>query len=84
MKNVSLLVFVSQLGLGVALPLVGFVWLGVWLRQWLDLGIWVVILLSCLGVAVAIQGLRSTLRSMERLAKKETDEEPPLAYNEHD
>lgn len=84
MKNLSLLVFLSQLGLGVVLPLCGFVLLGVWLRQLLDIGVWIVILFAVLGAVIAFQSLRSTLKSMERLAKEKKDEQPPLAYNEHD
>lgn len=84
MKHLSLLVFLSQLGLGVVLPLCGFVLLGVWLRQLWNTGIWLVILCAALGTVVAFQSLRSTLKSMERLAKDKKDEQPPLAYNEHD
>ena len=84
MKDLSLLVFLSQLGLGVAFPLAGFVLLGVWLRQQFGLGVWVVIAGAVLGVLVAVQSLRSILRSMEQLAKDKKKEEPPLSYNEHD
>lgn len=84
MKNVSMLVFLSQLGLGVVLPLAGFVVLGAWLRQALNTGVWIVILFAVFGAVVAVQSLRSTLKSMDRLAKDKKDEQPPLAYNEHD
>lgn len=84
MGNLSLLAFLTQLGLGVVLPLAGFILLGVWLRQAFNLGVWVVILCAVLGAVVAIQSFRSTLKSMERLAKDKKEDEPPLAYNEHD
>lgn len=84
MKNVSLLTFLTQLGLGVVLPLAGFTLLGVWLRHTFSLGIWVVVLLVTFGVVVAVQGFRSTLKAMEHLAKDQDEEKPPLAYNEHD
>lgn len=83
MKDLSLLVFLSQLGLAVVLPLAGFVLLGVWLRNAFSLGVWVVVVLAVLGAMVAFQGLRSTLKTMDRMAKKEKPEQP-LSYNEHD
>ena len=43
MKNVNLLIWLTQLGISVAAPLGGFIWLGVWLRQRFDLGVWVVL-----------------------------------------
>ncbi len=82
MKDLGLLVFLSQLGLSVALPLVGFVWLGVWLgKSW---GTWAVIAGVILGLVFAFEGLRSTLKTMQNLAKKPGREEPPRSYNEHD
>ena len=82
MKDVSLLVFLSQLGLGVVLPLAGFVLLGVWLQRVFSLGVWIVILFTALGVFFAIQGFITTLRTMDRMAKKQEDQ--PLSYNDHD
>ena len=43
MKNVNLLIWLAQLGISVAAPLGGFIWLGIWLRQRFDMGIWVVL-----------------------------------------
>ena len=82
LKDVSLLVFLSQLGLGVVLPLAGFVLLGVWLRQALGVGVWIVILFTALGLFFAVQGFVTTLKTMNRIAKKPEDQ--PLSYNEHD
>ena len=82
MKDLGLLVFLSQLGLSVALPLVGFVWLGVWLGE--SWGNWAVFAGILLGVFFGFQGLRSALKTMENLAKKPEGEEPPRSYNEHD
>ena len=83
MKDLSLLVFLSQLGLSVVLPLAGFVLLGVWLRQALGWGVWVVILGTLLGLVVAAEGLRSTLRTMNRMAHKKKDK-PPVSFNDHE
>ena len=84
MKDISLMVFLSQLGLGVALPLTGFTLLGVWLRQQFGWGVWVVIVGAILGLLVAVESFRNILKNMDRLARDKKTEEPPLSYNEHD
>ena len=50
MKNVSMLVWLTQLGLSVALPPAVFIGLAVWLQNRFGLGKWVVIL----GIVVGI------------------------------
>lgn len=82
MKDVSLLVFLSQLGLSVVLPLAGFTALGVWLRQWLQLGVWIVLVFTALGAIMAVQGFINTLKTLNRMAKK--PEENVVSYNEHE
>ena len=41
MKELTLLTWLTQLGLSVAVPLGGFVWLGAWLRDSQGWGDWV-------------------------------------------
>lgn len=84
MKNVSLLVWVTQLGLSVALPLGGFVLLGVWLRQQFNWGTWVVVTGVVVGVVSAFGGLRNSLKTMEQMAKEKTEDDPPVSFNEHE
>lgn len=86
MKNLHLLVWLTQLGLSIAAPLVGFVWLAVWLRDRYGLGLWVVLLGIGLGIYGAIDGLRSSLRTLEKLSRKDQKEEdePTLNFNDHD
>ena len=84
MKNLSLLVWLTQLGLSVAVPLAGFILLGVWLNSRFGLGAWIVIVCTAVGIICAVDGLRSSLKAMERLAHKETKDEPPVSFNEHD
>jgi len=84
MKKMSLLVFVTQLGLSVAVPLGGFIWLAVWLHQRFDWGVWVVIAGVVLGLVCAIDGLRTTIKAMERMAKDEKEEKPPVSFNDHE
>ena len=85
MKNINLLIWLAQLGISVAAPLGGFIWLGVWLRGRFDLGIWVVLAGVFMGVVCAVDGLRVSLKAMERMAKDKTeDEPPPVSFNVHE
>lgn len=84
MKNISLLVWLSQLGLSVAVPLGGFILLGVWLHNRFGWGNWIIIVCACLGLICAIVGLKNALGEMERIAGKETDNNPPVSFNDHD
>lgn len=82
MKNISLLVWMTQLALSVAVPPAGFILLGVWLHNRFQWGSWVIIVATVLGVLCAIEGLRSSLKAMERIAKSK--EKPPVSFNDHD
>ena len=85
MKDLSLLVFMTQLGLSVALPLAGFILLGVWLHQSCGWGIWTVWAGIIIGFACAIEGLRSTLKAMAVMAKdKKSKQDPGVSFNDHD
>ena len=84
MKNLHLLIWLTQLGLSTAGPLVGFAWLAVWLRNRYDLGLWVVLLGVGLGIYGAVDGLRSSLRTLEKLSRKEEEKKPPQSFNNHD
>lgn len=85
MKNLSLLVWLTQLGLGVAVPMGGFVLLAVWLRQRFGWGPWVVVAGVILGLLCAVNGLRHSLKAMELMAKeKKEDTPPPVCFNDHD
>lgn len=84
MKNLNLLVWFTQLGLGVALPPVCFILLALWLRDSCGWGGWVLWVGIALGVVGAFDGLRSGLRAMDRMSKEKKDEEPPVSFNEHD
>lgn len=82
MKNVSLLVWMTQLGMSVAIPLAGFILLAVWLNQQCGWGSWVIWAGVILGVLCAVQGFRNSLKAMERLTKDE--KKLPIAFGEHD
>ena len=82
MKDVKLLVWLSQLGLSVAVPLGGFVLLAVWLRNIFQLGVWVIFIGLALGLYCAVAGLISSLKTLSRMAgeKKKT----AVGFNDHD
>lgn len=84
MKGLNLLVWLTQLGISVAVPPVVFILLGIWLRNRFHLGSWVVIAAVILGVACAIDGLRTSLKAMERMTKDKKPEQPPVSFNDHD
>lgn len=74
MKNLSLLVWFTQLAVSVSVPLGGAVWLSVWLYNKYQLGVWVIILGVIFGLYWAIGGLRTSLKAMEQLAKQNTED----------
>jgi len=85
MKELSLLVWLTQLGLSVAFPLAGFVLLAVWLRSSFGWGAWVIWAGLILGLGGAVKGFRHSLKAMELLSrdKKKKKDPPPVAFNEH-
>lgn len=84
MKQFNLLVWLTQLGLSVAVPLAGFILLGVWARNRWGLGNWVIILSVVLGIVCAVDGLRQSLRTMNRMSQGKKQEDPPVSFNDHD
>ena len=85
MKNVNLLIWLTQLGISVAAPLGGFIWLGFWLRHRFQLGLWVVLAGILVGVVCAVDGMRVSLKAMERMANDKKDQEPPpVSFNDHE
>ncbi len=84
MKGLNLLVWLTQLGISVAVPPVVFILLGVWLRDRFALGNWVVIVAVIVGIICAADGLRNSLKAMERMTKDKKQEQPPVSFNNHD
>lgn len=84
MKNINLIVWLTQLGLSVAIPPAALILLAVWLRNRFQWGGWVIVAGVLLGVACAVSGLRSSLKAMEFMARDKEKEEPPVAFNNHD
>ena len=84
MKNVNRLIWLTQLGLSVAIPLAGFIFLGIWLHDSCNWGKWTVWVGILLGVVTAVDGLRQSLKAMERMSGKKEEDQPPLSFNDHD
>lgn len=84
MKDLRLLVWLSQLGISVAVPPAGMILLAVWLRNQFSLGNWVIPVGVVLGVIFAIDGLRVSLKAMEKMSKDRQKEPPPVSFNDHD
>ena len=82
MKGLTLLTWVTQLGLSVALPLTGFVFLGLWLRNDCGWGDWILWAGIALGLISAIDGLRQSLKILDRLSKEKKD--APVSFNDHE
>ena len=85
MKNLNMIVWLTQLGLSVAVPLAGFILLAVWLRERFSLGPWVLIAGVIVGLISAVDSFRVSLKAMEQMSrdKKEAQEPPPLSFNDH-
>ncbi len=83
MKDLSLLVWMTQLGLSVALPPVGFILLAMWLRDRFNLGVWVIWVAIIVGVICAIDGLRISLKSLSRITNGKKKDDPPVSFNDH-
>ena len=74
-RLVKALALIGQLGMSVAFPLGGFLFLALWLRDKYDLGVWVLIAGIVLGITGAADGLWSTLKGMDILLR-EDDHDP--------
>ncbi len=85
MKDFTLLIWLTQLGLSIALPLAGFIFLALWLQRSFGWGNWILWIGILLGAAAAIDGFRHALRTMEHMrSSKSSDDPPPVSFNEHD
>lgn len=84
MKDMKLLIWMTQLGLSVAVPPIVLILLAVWLRNRFDWGAWVVIAGIVLGLLLAVEGLRSSLKAMKFMTKKGKEEKPPVSFNDHE
>lgn len=85
MRDLNLLVWLTQLGISVAVPLAGCTLGAVWLRDRFQLGSWVLFLGIGLGICLAADGFRTSLKAMERMGrtKKKDPPAPGVSFNDH-
>lgn len=83
MKELSLLVWLTQFGISVVAPLAGFILLALWLRDSCGWGQWVLWVGIVLGVICAVDGFLSSIKLLSRLSKKNKQSPPPTAFNDH-
>ena len=82
-KALRYVTWLSQLGLTVAVPLVGFILLGVWLRDSRGWGGWTVPVGIALGLMGAVGGLVNSFRTLNRMLKQDEDKPRP-GSNRHE
>lgn len=83
MKDLSLLVWLSQLGLSVAAPPVVLILLAVWLRERFGWGSWVIWVAVALGIYCAVTGFIGSLRTLSAVAGKKK-QQSSVSFNDHD
>lgn len=87
MKDLKLLVWLTQLGISVALPLGVFVGLALWIRDRFSLGGWVLAVGIVLGLIVAIHEFYQTMKLLDRVGnkkKKDKDKSSTVFFNDHE
>ena len=83
MKDWKLLVWITQLGMGIAMPLAGFTLLGVWLKSRFGLGPWVVITGCAVGLICAVRTFIGSLKMLSQQQDRQ-DPRPPVGFNKHE
>lgn len=84
MKEITLLTWLTQLGLSVAVPLAGWIFLALWLQKQFRLGGWMLWIGIALGMIGAIDGLFRSLKALSKLTKRGDPPQPPVAFNDHE
>ena len=85
MKDLNMLVWLTQVGISVAAPLAAFVFIALWLRDQFGFGDWIIWAGLAFGIICAVTGFRQCLELMEQMDKRrhKDDGEPPVSFNEH-
>ena len=84
MKDLKLLIWLTQLGVSVALPPAIFIMLAVWLRDRCGWGNWVIWAGIAVGVICAIDGLRISLKAIEQMSKNKKEQPKGASFNDHE
>lgn len=83
MKDINLLIWLTQLGLSVAVPPAAFILLAVWLQNRWNWGSWVIWVAIVLGLYCAVTGLVSTLKALSRMTDKDKKSNS-VSFNDHE
>lgn len=84
MKDLRMLIWLTQLGLSIAVPLGGFIFLGIWLHNSLGWGVWTIFAGLALGIISAVRGFLDSLKLMGQMSRDSKKEKPCISYNQHD
>ena len=83
MKNLNMLVWLTQLGLSVAVMPTLIVLLAVYLQERLQCGSWIFWVGAALALWMGISGFISSMRTMQRLSEGRKEDLPPVSFNDH-
>ena len=84
MKILNLLMWVGQFGLSIIFPMLFFLYLGAWLQNRFDLGMWVLILCGIFGLLTTVSTVKSCLHSLCKAAEEVSGpKKPPIGFNDH-
>lgn len=83
MKELNLLVWLTQLGFSVSIPPILLILLAKWLRDSCGWGGWVIWAAIVLSISCAVSNLIHSLKSLAQLTRDKRDSHPPVAFNEH-
>ena len=84
MKDLHLLTWLTQLGLGTAVPVAGFVLLAVWLKNRFGWGNWVLFAGVGLGLLCGVNTFYRNIKALSGTHGKTEEKKPPVSYTEHD
>ena len=77
------LVWLTQFGLSICVPLVLCVGAAVWLQKNYSLDSWIVAVGVILGILGAVSSLRHSLKAIDRQGRDDFRKPPPVSFNRH-
>lgn len=84
-RSLQELVWLTQLGLSVATPLLICVLGSVWLRNHFEMGAWIIFLGLFLGLSAAFSSGLTFFNHTKMLERKDKKKgPPPVSFNDHD
>lgn len=85
MKDLTLLVWLTQLGISVAVPLGVFVGAALWLQNKFAMGSWIVIVGVVLGLAIAIHEFYRMMKLLDKVGNKKKEKDTTAVFfNDHE